>query len=700
MRQRWRNGKPLQKILKTLYKMNDNNMNLKLFMLSTAVTLPMLSIGNTHGHSIDMSNLDTDADPKKDFYDYACGGWMKSHPLTGEYARYGMFDYLRDNARDQLKDLIVNLKSDPDSKIKGTNAQKVSDLYEMGLDVDRLNREGAAPLKPILEKVASVNQENLAEFLGWQHAGIGSSFFSTGVGSDLNDVDFNILHVGETGLGLGDRDYYLEDTEENKKILEAYNQYLNKVAVLSGFSKEDASRMATTMIDYEKELAAHKKSREERRNPQSRNNPMGYQEFKDKFDNIDWDVYFSSLNIAAPEKLNVSSVEFMEFMNSFLPTISQQQLTDILQLETICDATGLLSEEFTDADFEMYDKILSGKTEQEPRWKKAMAIPNSMFGEAIGQLYVEKYFPEANKKAMQTLVENLRVALGEHIDNLTWMSDETKKKAHEKLSTFKVKIGYPDKWKDYSEINIDPEKSYLENVREASKWFTMDNYRKIGKPVDKEEWLMTPQTVNAYYMPTTNEICFPAAILQPPYFDLTADNALNYGGIGVVIGHEMTHGFDDSGRQYDKDGNLNDWWAPEDADKFKALSDALVAQFDEVEVLPGVKANGRFTLGENIADQGGLRVALTAYLNSLNGEKPEDIDGLSALQRFYLAYAGLWAGNIRDEEIARLTKTDPHSLGRNRVNVSLRNIDPFFNAFDIKEGDEMFRPAEERVIIW
>ncbi|MDE6329714.1 MAG: M13 family metallopeptidase, partial [Muribaculaceae bacterium] len=325
---------------------------------------------------------------------------------------------------------------------------------------------------------------------------------------------------------------------------------------------------------------------------------------------------------------------------------------------------------------------------------------NSRFGEAIGHLYVEKYFPEENKQAMKVLVENLRVALGRHIDNLTWMSDETKAKAHEKLATFTVKIGYPDKWKDYSGITIDPEKSYMENCYEASKWYRQDNYSKVGKPVDRTEWLMTPQTVNAYYMPTTNEICFPAAILQAPYFDPTADDALNYGAIGVVIGHEMTHGFDDSGRQYNKDGNLQDWWTEKDAEKFKALADGLAAQFDAVEVLPGVFANGRFTLGENIADQGGLRVALTAYFNSLGDKEGEVIDGLTPLQRFYLAYANLWACNIRDEEIARLTKADPHSLGRNRVNVSLRNIAPFFDAFGIGEGDAMFRPESERVVIW
>ena len=419
-----------------------------------------------------------------------------------------------------------------------------------------------------------------------------------------------------------------------------------------------------------------------------------------KFANFDWDTYFSSLGVDGVAEANIASTSFMEFLDSYLPTLSEQQIKDYLMFEMVSDSSGVLSDDFQDANFEMFGKVMSGKEEQEPRWKRAMAVPNSMLGEAVGELYVNKYFPNENKEYMIGLVENLRTALGKHIDNLTWMSDETKKKAHEKLSTFTVKIGYPDKWKDYSEIIIDPEKSYLENVYNASVWYTQDNYKKLHKPVDKTEWHMTPQTVNAYYNPTTNEICFPAGILQAPYFDLSADDAQNYGAIGVVIGHEMTHGFDDQGRQYDKDGNLQDWWMAEDASRFTTLADVLADQFDKVEVAPGVFANGRFTLGENIADQGGLRVALTAYLDSMKDKELKDIDGFTPLQRFYLAYANLWAGNIRQEEILSRTKTDPHSLGENRVNVTLRNIEPFFEAFGIKEGDKMFRPETERVVIW
>lgn len=678
-------------------------MNLKPLMIAASAIMPFASgvyASTGAGHGINRANLDLSVSPAEDFFQYADGGWMKANPLTPEFSRYGMFDLLRENAKTQLRELIDGLDNNPDSKIKGTNAQKVRDLYAMGMDSTRLTAEGAAPLRPFLEKVNTFDINKLSEMLGWMHGGLASSFFATGVGSDYNDAKMNILHIGETGIGLGDRDYYLEKNEDNERILAEYDKYIRRIMKLAGYSDEEAARIASTVIEFETRIAEHKMTREQRRTPTLRNNVMTVAELKQNYPNIDWDVYFATLGLPAFDKVNVSSKGYIEWLNGVLPTLTEQQIRDYLTYEVIADSSSLLGEDFEKADFDFYDVVLSGKEEQEPRWKRAMVIPNSMFGEAIGQLYVEKYFPEENKEYMKRLVENLRIALGQHIDALSWMSDETKAKAHEKLSTFRVKIGYPDKWKDYSGIEIDPSKSYLENVYEASKWYHKDNFDKIGKPVDRDEWLMTPQTVNAYYNPTTNEICFPAAILQAPYFDKDADDALNYGAIGVVIGHEMTHGFDDSGRQYDKEGNLNDWWQPSDAENFTKLADGLAAQFDAVEVLPGVNANGRFTLGENIADQGGLRVALTAYRNAVAGQEPQVIDGFTPEQRFYLAYAILWANNIRDEEIARLTKMDPHSLGRNRVNVSLRNIEPFFEAFGIKEGDKMFRPESERVIIW
>lgn len=651
-------------------------------------------------HGIDSSNLDRNVRPGDDFYQYACGGWMEKNPLGPEFSRFGTFDQLRENARLQLKDLILNLEKDPESKIKGTNAQKVCDLYNLAMDSDRLNLEGASPVMPMVERINGINKDNFTETIVWLHNGITGSFFSTGVGPDPGNADWNILHIGETGLGLGDRDYYLEKNDTNDAIMAAYEIYVKRMMELIGYDKESQERVWKNVIEIETEFALHKKTREERRDPIGRYNMKTIDEICTAYPNIEWTEYFTKIGLGKVEKANVSSPKFMSFINDYLPKFSEQQIKDYLVFDAVSESSNLLSDDFQNANFEMYDHVMSGKEEMEPRWKRAMSISNSMLGEAVGELYVNKYFPKENKDYMKSLVENLRKALGKHITDLTWMSAPTKAKALEKLKTIKVKIGYPDKWKDYSGINIDPEKSYLENVYKASVWYTQDNYSKMGKPVDKEEWMMTPQTVNAYYMPTTNEICFPAGILQAPYFDITADDALNYGAIGVVIGHEMTHGFDDQGRKFDLHGNLSEWWLPEDAEKFKDLADKLVDQFDEIEVAPGVNANGKFTLGENIADQGGLRVALTAYLDSRENASNSDIDGFTPLQRFYLSYANVWAANIRPEEILQRTKTDPHSLGKYRVNATLRNISPFFEAFDIKDGDPMFRPEDERVIIW
>ena len=650
--------------------------------------------------SINKENLDDSISPRDDFYMYACGGWMKMHPLDPEHSHFGTFDLLRENSRKQLQDLITNLSENPDSKIQGTNAQKVCDLYAMGMDCERLNNEGAAPVLPFVEKINNADISELPQLIAWIHSGLGGSFFSTGVGADPKNSDRNIMHIGEVGLGLGDRDYYLKENESNAKIMAAYEKYVKRIMELVGYDQAAQQRVWGNVISLETEFARHKMTREERRNPILRYNLKSFAEIKKDYPLFDWETYFRNLGITDLTEANITSPGFLSFINSYIPTLTEQQIKDYLTFDIVSDSSGVLSDDFHDANFEMFGKVMSGKEEPEPRWKRAMAIPNSMLGEAVGELYVNKFFPDENKKYMLNLVENLRKALGKHITDLSWMSDSTKAKALEKLDSLTVKIGYPDKWKDYSGINIDTSKSYLENVYNASVWYTRDNYSKLDKPVDKSEWHMTPQTVNAYYNPTSNEICFPAGILQAPYFSLDADDALNYGAIGVVIGHEMTHGFDDQGRQFDKDGNLCDWWQPSDSERFNKLADGLVSQFDAVEVAPGVFANGRYTLGENIADQGGLRVALTAYLEYLKGKEFSEIDGFSPIQRFYLSYANVWAGNIRPEEILVRTKTDPHSLGKNRVNVTLRNITQFLDAFGIKSDDKMFRPESERVVIW
>ena len=642
---------------------------------------------------IDAANLDTTVSPKVDFYGYACGGWMKANPLKPEYSRYGTFDELGENNREQLKELVLNL--DPNAA-EGTNAQKVRDLYAMGMDSVRLNEEGAKPLEKDLATLYAASRENLVDLMATL-PGLGT-FFGTGVSSDLANSNINTMYWGQGGLGLGDRDYYTEKSERNDKILAAYRTYLQTLASLIGYDETAANRLATNVINLETLLAADQMTRTEQRDIAAQYNVRAVADLDKEFPSVNLKHYFELQNLDV-DTVIVDSPKYYATVAKALAEQPEEVLRDYAVASYVSSAAPYLSDDFINADFKL-SQALTGVEEQRPRWKRALSVPNGVLGEVVGQLYVEKYFPESSKERMLTLVGNLQKSLGEHIDSLTWMSDTTKLRAKEKLAAFRVKIGYPDKWRDYSALEINPGKSYWENIQQAILFNQDYNNSDYGKPVDRERWLMSPQTVNAYYNPSTNEICFPAGILQVPFFDPEADDAVNYDAIGVVIGHEMTHGFDDQGRQFDKDGNFADWWTPADAEAFNALADKLVAQFDSIEVAPGLKANGRLTLGENIADQGGLRVAYTAYKNSLNGTEGPVINGFSPDQRFYLAYANVWAGNIREDEIRQRTMSDPHSLGKWRVDVSLRNIEPFFTAFGITEGDPMFRPADERVIIW
>ena len=653
--------------------------------------------------AIDLSNFDLSVAPNADFYQYATGGWQKNNPLKPEFSRYGSFDVLRENNEKRINALfqeMTRLEAAP-----GSVEQKISDLYKMGLDSVRLNAEGAAPLAADLQLVEGlVDRSQLPEVLAKIHMALANPFFGIGVMADLMDSNVNTLYVGQSGLSMGDRDYYVDP--ENAPIKEAYKNYLVRIFTLAGYDEAAAAQAAADALEVEDSLAEVFFSNVEQRDIPAQYNPMTRAEFAKAYDAIDWDVYFEGMGLADADRMIVQQKRVMERVNQLFKTLPLDKIRHYLAAQIINGGASSLSDDFQTASFEFYGRTMSGQQEQKPRWKRAMSVPNGLLGEAVGEMYVAKYFPEKDKQRMTELVKNLQTSLSQHIAALDWMSDATKAKAQEKLSSFTVKIGYPDKWKDYSTLTIDPAKSYYENLRDASVWATKDNLDKYGKPVDREEWGMTPQTVNAYYNPTTNEICFPAAILQPPFYNPDADDAVNYGAIGVVIGHEMTHGFDDQGRQFDKDGNMNNWWTDEDAAAFQAKTDILVKQFDAIEVLPAkgdqpaLHANGALCLGENIADQGGLRVAYTAYRNSLEGkEAPAPIDGFTDAQRFYLAYATLWAQNIRDEEIARLTKLDVHSLGKWRVNATLRNIQDFYDAFGITDG-AMFMPEEERVIIW
>ncbi len=643
----------------------------------------------------DLDNLDTSVSPKDDFYDYACGGWMKANPLKPEFSRFGTFDQLGELNRSQVRDLVMGL--DASKATPGSNEQKVADLYALGMDSVRLNKEGAESVSADLAVIASTPRENIIELMA-KLPGV-DAFFGTGVEADLMNSDMNTMYWGQSGLGLGERDYYLEDNDHAKEVRAAYITYLKKLATLAGYSEADADRLAANVMAIETELAEAQMSRVELRDISAGYNPMAVADLVAKYPNIDLNRYFAKQGLENVETIIVGQPKYYAKVDSMLASASDEELRDYITAGYLSSAAPYLSDDFVNAQFEL-NKVLSGVEEQQPRWKRAISVPNGVLGEALGELYVAKYFPPTSKEKMVTLVENLRVALGQHIDNLTWMSDTTKARAHEKLDAFRVKIGYPDKWRDYSKLTIDPELPYWKNIQNAIVFNNEYNLADYGKPVDRDRWLMSPQTVNAYYNPTTNEICFPAGILQAPYFNPDADDAENYGAIGVVIGHEMTHGFDDQGRQFDKDGNFSNWWTDADAEAFNKLAEGLAAQFDEIIVAPDTHANGHLTLGENIADQGGLRVAYTAYHNALGDSEGETVEGFTPDQRFYLSYANVWAGNIREAEILSRTKSDPHSLGRWRVNASLRNIEPFFNAFDIKEGDPMFRPESERVVIW
>ncbi len=645
--------------------------------------------------AIDLANLDPSISAKEDFYQYATGGWQKNHPLKPEYSRYGSFDVLRENNEIRLNELFQGLSSVKAEK--GSVQQKISDLYAMGLDSTRLNAEGVNPVKPYLDALESVKDvESYVRAMADIELHGDGGCWGVYAESDMADNSNTVLYITQSGLALGNRDYYL--LAENAELREGYLNFLKKIFTLAG--DEKAEQKAKDAFDFQMTIAEPSWSMIQQRDIEARYNPMTPEQLYKEYPALRFDAYLDAMGIPAQSKIVLEQPSYFKALNRILAKTNPRILRHYLQAQLLSGACGYISDDFTDASFDFFSAQMSGIKEQKPRWKRAMQAPNSILGEAVGEMYVAKYFPEKDKQKMLQIVKNIQKGLSEHVASLDWMSEQTKARAQEKLSSFIIKIGYPDKWKDYSTLEIDAQKSYYQNLREASLWSMRDNLSKLGRPVDKTEWGMTPQTVNAYYNPTTNEICFPAGILQPPFFNPNADDAVNYGAIGVVISHEMTHGFDDQGRLFDKDGNLNNWWTEEDAASFKAKADKLVAQFDAVQIQDGLYANGSATLGENIADQGGLRIAFTAMKNSFGGKEPKPIDGFTAEQRFYLAYAILWGQNITPQECARLTLLDVHSLGRNRVNVSLRNLQDFFDAFDIKEGDKMFRPEEERVVIW
>ena len=673
---------------------------LSLALIATVGTMA----AEEHLKSLNGNGLSNSVKPNEDFYLYVNETWMNDNPLTPEYSRYGQFNVLNDSSNNRVKRLVTGLGNTKPKK--GSNAYLISTLYESGMDSIRRNKEGAIPILNDLSKIENATPAEMEDLFLWLHKNYGSPFVNAGPQEDLLNSAVYAMYIDGPGLGLGDRDYYLKNDKRNKEVREAYKKLIEKQMINAGFTKKDAQRIVKNVMKIETLIADSTWTREESRNIPAMYNPRSLAEVKVMYPNIPWDRFFiETMGIETPDQLIATTMNTIKQGDKLYGTLSDREKKDYYLWNYVSSAAPYLSDDFSNANFE-FNKVMSGVQEQRPRWKKALGVTEGALGEAIGELYVAEYFPESSKIYMEGLVENLRNALGKHIMHLPWMSDDTKVEAMKKLNSITVKIGYPDKWKDYSRMDLDPSYSYWQNVHNARMWAQEEYLKKWGKPVDRTEWGMNPQTINAYYNPLNNEIVFPAGILQAPFYDPNASDAENYGGIGVVIGHELTHGFDDQGSQFDANGNMVNWWTPEDEKAFKDLTQGLVAQYSAIEVLPGLFANGQYTLGENIADQGGLRIARTAFLDAqkkkgvdVNSDAAK-IDGLDPMQVFYMNFANLWANNIRDEEIRSLTVGDVHSLGKNRVNVSLKNITPFFEAFGISEGDPMYLPADQQIIIW
>lgn len=665
--------------------------------LAADAQAPATAQGAVHG--VNKADMDMSVRPGDDFYQYAGGGWLKANPMKPEYSSYGVFNDLAETNRKQIRELFENLSKEKHAF--GSVGQKVADLYNMAMDSVRLNKEGAAPLQKDLDKVKAFSKKaDFTAFIADQHLYKGNPFFGIGVDTDLKNSDLNVMWLSAGTSGLPDRDYYLNTDADSKKKQEAYRAYLSKIFQLSGYKKKEAEKAAKVIYNIEYQFAEAEMSRAEARDYNKLYNIYTIDMLQKNYPAIQWAKYFELMGVKDVKQVILTEPKVMAVAQKLMSTLSEQDIKYYVAGLIIKSSTSVLSDDFVNANFDFYGRLLNGQKEQKARWKRALGFPNSLLGEAVGELYVSKYFAGESKAKMLKLIDNLRKALATRIANLTWMNDTTKINALVKLNSFTVKVGYPDKWRDYSKLTIDPAKSLYDNVAAATYVETLRNLEKFGKPVDKSEWGMTPQTVNAYYNPTTNEICFPAAILQAPFFDVNADDATNYGAIGVVIGHEMTHGFDDQGRNFNADGNMVDWWTAGDSKRFTAAAEKLAAQFDQITVVGDLKANGHLTLGENIADQGGLRISYDAFKTTQQFQEGKDIDGFTPAQRFYLSYGRIWAEHMTEEAIYQQTKSDPHSIGRNRVNATLRNIDTWYDAFGVKEGDKMWLAPAERAIVW
>ena len=669
--------------------------------MALMLALPMAGMAQNKS-GLRMENLDKNVKPAEDFYMFATGGWQKLNPLPAAYSRFGSFDQLQEDNNKRINTILGDLQKK--TYAAGTTERKLADFYKLAMDSVRRNEEGIAPVKPLLDEMeAARTKADLQKVqLKYAERGYGEPF-GYGFGADEKNVTMNILNISQGGLTLGQKDYYLNNDEATVKIREAYKEHIARMFQLFGFTKAQAEAKRDAIFRFETSLALISKSRTELRDPQANYNKMTLAELKALAPNILFEEMANAQGVKSEylQEIIVGQPKFMEGVDKLLSAMTADDLRAYMEWDVIMGAANMLSDEIREANFDFFGRTMTGRQQDYPLWRRATNAVQGAMGEALGKMYCERYFPATSKKQMETLVRNLQIALGERIDAQKWMSDSTKQNAHKKLDAFYVKIGYPNKWTDYSKLEIDPSKSYYENMLAVRHWYLMKHIdEKAGKPVDRDEWHMTPQTVNAYYNPTTNEICFPAGILQYPFFDPKADEAFNYGAIGVVIGHEMTHGFDDQGRQFDATGNMHDWWTASDAAGFNERADLYDRFFSAIEVLPGLNSNGRLTLGENLADHGGLQVAWYAYKNA-TAKKPLKVkDGFTADQRFFIAYAGVWGQNITEQEIRQRVKNDPHSLGEWRVNGALPHIDMWYDAFGVKPGDKMYLPKEQRLDLW
>lgn len=672
-----------------------------LFPIMMLMVAPTIGMAQSKSGLVE-ANFDKSVRPADDFYQFATGGWQKKHPLPAAYSRFGSFDQLAEDNNKRINTILGELQKK--TYKKGTMEQKLSDFYKLAMDADRRNKEGITPVKPLLDEMEAAKTKKDLEQLQLKYAAQGYGVAcGTYFAADEKNVTMNILNVSQGGLTLGQKDYYLNNDAATIAIRDEYKKHIARMFSLYGFDEAQAKTKADIIFKTETALALISKSMTELRDPQANYNKMTLKEFKANYPNINLEGMANAEGVKSEyiQTMVVGQPSFLEGYDKLSAAATADDLRALMEWDVIMSSSSYLTDAIREANFNFFGKTMSGRKEDYPLWKRATNQVEAQMGEALGKMYVARYFPESSKKKMENLVRNLQIALGQRIDAQTWMSDTTKAEAHKKLDKFYVKIGYPNKWRDYSKLNIDPAKSFYENVM-ACRQFAHDNHiaERAGKPVDRDEWFMTPQTVNAYYNPTTNEICFPAGILQYPFFDPKADEAFNYGAIGVVIGHEMTHGFDDQGRQYDANGNMNDWWTANDAKGFNERADMYADFFSNINVLPDLKANGRFTLGENLADHGGLQVSFLAYKNATAKKPLKTKDGFTADQRFFLAYAGVWGQNITEQEIRNRVKRDPHALGKWRVNGALPHIDAWYEAFNVKEGDKLFIPKKNRLDLW